>query len=97
MILVRFMDAARFLPAEVEFLHLFIVEEPEASIFDAGDTEIEDITPVGCTQGFAGVLFNDEEGDAPFGVDRLDLFIDIFDSPPERFPAWSRSLSFRRG
>src|SRR5665213_4292655 len=62
-------------PADVEIHHLFIIQQVQARPLQSVLPEHQDVCPLGMPQRLAGVLLDDEHGDAG-GADLLDAFPD---------------------
>src|SRR5882757_7402231 len=60
---------ALFLDAEIEFLDVFLLEEPGAGIGHDDAPDLQHVAKVGGLQGHVGVLLDQQDGDAALAVD----------------------------
>src|SRR5947209_14088423 len=61
--------SALFLDAEIEFLDVFLLQQPRAGVGHDDAADLQHVTVVGSLQRHVGVLLDQQDGDAKLAID----------------------------
>src|SRR5215471_5668903 len=66
-----------FLEAEVEFLDVFLLQQPLAAVGHDDAADLEHVAVVGGFEWHVGILLDQQDGDPEFAIDALDDLEDV--------------------